>query len=120
MRRRLNIRRGLAAAILGALTLVAATATARAQYFGRNKVQYEHFQFKVLSTDHFDIHYYPQEEPAARDLGRMAERWYDRYVAALQHAPKERKPIILYANHADFQQTNVLEGFLGEGTGGVT
>jgi Tol biopolymer transport system component len=116
----LNMRRGLAACILAALILVAAAAPARAQYFGRNKVQYERFQFEVLSTDHFDIHFYPQEEQAARDLGRMAERWYDRYVAALEHAPKERKPIILYANHADFQQTNVLEGFLGEGTGGVT
>ena len=32
------------------------------KYFGRNKVQYREFDFKVLKTDHFDIYYYPEEE----------------------------------------------------------
>ncbi|HYE56941.1 MAG TPA: peptidase S9, partial [Rhodothermales bacterium] len=32
----------------------------------------------------------------------------------------ERKPILLYANDADFQQTNAVGGLIGEGTGGVT
>ena len=96
------------------------TGTASAQYFGRNKVQYERFDFRVLSTAHFDIYYYPQEEKAARDAGRMAERWYSRYRRLFDYRLQERKPIILYANHADFEQTNVLSGFLGQGTGGVT
>ena len=30
-----------------------------AQYFGRNKVQYETFNFKVIQTKHFDIYFYP-------------------------------------------------------------
>lgn len=34
-------------------------ATAAAQYFGQNKVQYRHFKYKVAKTDHFDIYYYP-------------------------------------------------------------
>jgi len=38
---------------------------AEAQYFGRNKVQYEDFDFKTLKTEHFDILYYPE----ARTLG---------------------------------------------------
>jgi hypothetical protein len=29
-----------------------------AQYFGRNKVQYSSFDFKVLHTEHFDVYYY--------------------------------------------------------------
>ncbi|MEX0601379.1 MAG: peptidase S9, partial [Rhodothermales bacterium] len=33
---------------------------------------------------------------------------------------REKKPIIFYANDADFHQTNVIGGFIGEGTGGVT
>jgi len=39
--------------------------TAEAQYFGRNKVQYESFKFQVLHTDHFDVYFYPEEEQAA-------------------------------------------------------
>jgi hypothetical protein len=47
-----------------------------AQYFGRNKVQWEQFDFKVLQTEHFDIYYYDQEADVVHDIGRMAERWY--------------------------------------------
>ena len=42
---------------------------ARAQggYFGRNKVQYRKFEFKVLKTEHFDIYFYPEEESRGAD-----------------------------------------------------
>ena len=50
----------------------------------------------------------------------MAERWYARLSKILQHQLSGRQPVILYASHPDFEQTNVIEGFIGEGTGGVT
>jgi hypothetical protein len=53
--------------------------TANAQYFGRNKVEYEKFDFKVMKTEHFDIYYYPEEENAVKYAARMAERWYTRH-----------------------------------------
>jgi Tol biopolymer transport system component len=92
-----------------------------AQYFGRNKVQYSSFDFKVIQTEHFDVYYYEQERVAAMDAARMAERGYARLSKILNHDFRERKPIILYASHSDFQQTNALGGQgPGEGTGGVT
>ncbi len=54
-----------------------------AQYFGRNKVQYERFDFKVLATEHFDIYYYPEEEAAVQLAARMAERWHARLTKLL-------------------------------------
>ena len=27
-------------------------------YFGRNKIQYEQFNWQVMATDHFDIYFY--------------------------------------------------------------
>ena len=92
---------------------------ADAQYFGRNKVQWESFDFKVLKTEHFDIYYYEDTAPIIQDIGRMSERWYDRLSTVFEHE-FERKPIVLYANHPDFQQTNTTMGFIGEGTGGFT
>jgi hypothetical protein len=88
-----------------------------AQYFGRNRVQYRTFDFQVLRTPHFDVHYYPEMEEAARDAGRMAERWYARLSRILGHEFEQRQPIILYATHPDFQQT-LTTGYVGEGTGG--
>jgi hypothetical protein len=105
-------------AALAVLTLMPGAASA--QYFGRNKVQYEKFDWKILKTDHFDIHYYPEEEAAVREAGRMAERWYGRLSQVFGRELAERRSIILYSDQSDFQQTTVVGGILGEGTGGVT
>jgi hypothetical protein len=106
------------AALAGAL--LAFTATTAQGQFGRNKVQYQAFDFRIIKTEHFDIYFYPQEREAALDAARMAERSYGRLSRLLQHEFDSRKPIILYASHSDFQQTNALPGLIDEATGGVT
>jgi hypothetical protein len=93
---------------------------AGAQYFGRNKVPYERFKFDVLKTPFWDVHYYGSEAAAARDAARMLERWNTRLSGVMSHTLTARKPVILYADHPDFQQTNVISSQLTEGTGGVT
>ena len=108
------VRLGLAA-VAAVLALAPA---AQAQYFGRNQVRYDDFDYQVLETEHFDIYYYDGMEQTVRDVGRMAERWYDRFSAVFQHEYDERKAIILYADDADFRQTNIAQ--IGEGTQGVT
>jgi Tol biopolymer transport system component len=109
------------ASIVLALVLGApAAGFAQGGYFGRNKVQYRTFDFRVLKTDHFDIYFYPEEEPAARMAARMAERWYARLSQVLDHDLHGRQPVILYASGPHFRQTNAIQGELGEGTGGVT
>jgi Tol biopolymer transport system component len=101
------------------LFLLFAASTLNAQYFGRNKVQWEHFDFKVLKTEHFDIYYYDREADVVNDVGRQAERWYTRLSRTFNHT-FNRKPIVLYANSADFQQTTTTPEMIGEGTGGFT
>jgi Tol biopolymer transport system component len=103
-----------------AVLLPPAAAYAQGGYFGRNKVQYQDFDFRVLKTEHFDIYYYPEEEDAARMASRLAERWYTRLATLLNHELRGRQPLILYASGPHFRQTNAIEGELGEGTGGVT
>jgi hypothetical protein len=107
---------------LGALALAAgaAPATADAQYFGRNKIQFQSFDFEVLETEHFDIYYYPEEEPAVEIVALMSERWYARLSRVLNHDLTNRQPLIIYASAPHFRQTNTLQGDLGEATGGVT
>jgi len=114
------MRTWLAAAGLLILTASLVASPVQAQYFGRNKVQYDDFSFKTLETEHFVFHFYPEEERAVRDAARMAERWYDRHSQLFLREFQEKKPIIFYANDADFQQTNVTEQRIGPGTGGFT
>jgi len=106
--------------VFGALLAVSLPAALSAQYFGRNKVQYGRFDFKIIQTEHFDVYYYPAEREAALDIARMAERSYAKLSKVLNHQFEERKPIIAYASHSDFQQTNTSGGEIDESTGGFT
>jgi WD40 repeat protein len=106
-----------AALSVGALALPAPSS---AQYFGQNKVQYKNFHWSVLKTEHFDVHYYTGEEEAVQDAAVMAERAYRRLSRVLDHQIKAKVPLVLYASHTDFEQTNITPELLGVGTGGVT
>ena len=108
-----------AALLLAGLSQVVFTDTASAQYFGQNKVQYEGFDFEVLKTEHFDIHFYPEEKQAVEYAALMAERWYARLSRLLDHKLTDRQTLILYAAHPHFRQTNAIAG-VDEGTQGVT
>jgi WD40-like Beta Propeller Repeat len=116
-----QILRRIPLAGLSVMLFVLSTASpAHAQYFGRNKVQYKEFKFEVLKTAHFDVYFYEEERQNAARVGRMAERWYARLSSVFEHEMSTRQPLILYASHPDFEQTNVVGGMVGEGTGGVT
>jgi hypothetical protein len=104
------------AAALGVLLLTAVPASA--QYFGRNNVQYDRFEFRILQTPHFDVYYYEEERHAAELAAVLAERWYERLSAVLDHRFSRRQPLILYASHSHFAQTTILRRPIGEGVGG--
>lgn len=106
--------------IFALLILFVSVEPVAAQYFGRNKVQYDTFDFKQFNTDNFQIYFYPKQREAATDASRMAERWYRRHSRTFLREFDDRKPLIFYANDTDFQQTNVIQGNIGQGTGGVT
>ncbi len=105
-------------AALGLLLLSASTVNA--QYFGRNKVQYDRRDFRILETPHFEVYYYAEERDAVMQAARMAERWYEKLSAVLDHQFDRRQPIILYASHGHFVQTSITPALLGDGVGGFT
>jgi Tol biopolymer transport system component len=109
----------LAAAAL-AFCLLAWPAVASAQYFGQNKVQYKQFHFQVISSAHFDVYYYQGEDSLALRVLDLAEKANFKLKLDLGHVLERKVPIILYASHNDFQQTNVILEDIGESTGGFT
>jgi hypothetical protein len=108
---------------LGAALTMAFTASVtplHAQgYFGQNQVQYDRLRWRVIETEHFLVHYYPQIGDVAPDAARMAERAYARLSRLTAHQFREKKPVLVFGSSGDFAQSNVF-GDLGEGTGGVT
>jgi len=99
------------ALLVGALALAVTAAPAPAQYFGRNKVQHETLDWRVLRTRHFDVYFYSTERASADVAARMAERWYTRHARILHHELAGRQPLILYATAARVWELNFQPGF---------
>lgn len=113
----------LGSALMFAVTALAGSASLAplpAQgYFGQNQVQYDRLNWRVIETEHFLVHYYPQIADVAPDAARMSERAYARLSRLTAHQFREKKPVLIFGSSGDFAQSNVF-GDLGEGTGGVT
>ncbi len=117
-------RRGVAtlraAAGLTALLALAAT-PARAQYlFGQNKVIYGAKDWKVLETPRLDVYYYAGEEQLAQVLADFAEKTCIEYEAYFRHKFDDKIPLVLYASHHDFKQTNIIDAMISDYVGGFT
>lgn len=100
------------------LFFLAQTASAQFYYFGRNKVQYTHFDWQVLRTDHFDIYYYSEMKDLAERGAKFAEDSYRHLEELFNHNISRRVPLVFYSSHLHFEQTNITPGFIPEGVGG--
>ncbi len=107
---------------LAPLVLLGATDEAAAQYiaFGKNKVNYREFDWRVLRSEHFQLYYYPEEEELAHLALASAERSYRHHRETFVHDTRERIPVILYSSHHDFEQTNITSMIIPEGVAGLT
>jgi hypothetical protein len=99
---------------------VLSVAPARAQFFafGQNKIQYRKLDWRVMKGPHVDLYYYSAEADLAPPALAYAEASYDTLSVQFGHSVPTRIPLIVYASHTDFEQTNVLpftppEGLLG-------
>jgi Tol biopolymer transport system component len=102
------------------LILVLTFQSASAQYFGRNKPRYKKIDFKVFETPHFEVYHYLNNDSLVDYLAKSSESWYFMHQRVLKDTIRMLNPIIFYANHADFQQTNTISSSVSVGTGGVT
>jgi hypothetical protein len=98
----------------------AAPAELSAQFFsfGQNKIQYRKLDWRILRGPHVDLYYYPAEADLAPAALAYAEASYDTLAVQFGHDVAERIPLVVYASHTDFEQTNILpftppEGLLG-------
>jgi hypothetical protein len=109
-------------ALLTALAAASHPAPGRAQFgaFGQNKIQYRQFAWHVLHGEHVDLYFYPEEEELARVALSYAEESYQILSVRFRHGVRTRIPLIVYASHQDFEQTNVLPFVPPEGLLGVT
>jgi hypothetical protein len=107
-------------ALAGLLGLVALAGTARAQYFGENKVQYREHIWNSITADHFVVYFDKGSDSLAMRTLDLAEKTQAVFSKRLNHQLSKKIPIILYASHQDFSQTNITPDLIEGSTGGFT
>jgi len=103
--------------ILGCLLALVPGDAAQAQYFpyfGKNKVKYDTFAWRVYKSPHFEIYYYPEFEQHLGRIASYAESGYQKISSELKHEVPFAIPLVLYKTHSEFEQTNLAYGFIPE------
>ena len=105
--------------------ILAGSQTAFAQFtgelpFGKNKIQYQNFDWWYVQSDHFDVYYHDDGYYAALFTAHKAEQALAIIQDQLSFTITKRIAIIVYNSHNQFQQTNVIDQYMYEGIGGVT
>ncbi|MEO1022013.1 MAG: hypothetical protein AAFW89_05665 [Bacteroidota bacterium] len=90
--------------------------------FGKNRVQYEDFEWRFIQTTHFDVYYYGEKNyELAEFAAQSVESAYEQLMEDFNHEIVDRIELIIYDSHNDFSQTNVVNlPISAEGIGGVT
>ncbi len=114
-----NGRRALGLVVLLLVLLIAAPASAQ-YYFGKNKVQYTEFDWRVLKTEHFEIYFYEAERELAEIAARSVEGSFRVLADRFNYQIRQPIPLIIYSSPNYFSQTNVVPNLLPEGVAGFT
>ena len=83
-------------------------------YFGKNKVNYDKFAWRVYKSPHFEVYYYPEFEQHLGRLTSYLESGYQHVSSELKHEIQSSIPVVFYKTHSEFEQTNLYPDFLPE------
>jgi len=90
----------VATALLAFAALLPSPAQAQ---FGKNKIQYQRFQWHIYHSPHFDVYYYPEEEALLQRVVSFAESAYDELSRRLDYQIESSTPLIFYKTHSEFE-----------------
>ena len=102
------------------LALSCLATVANAQYFGQNKVQYRDHDWKSIRSDHFEVFFDVGADSLAMRTLDLSEKAQALFQERTGHTLSKRIPIILYASHQEFAQTNITSDLIDGSTGGFT
>lgn len=102
--------------LVAASLLLLAAGRAQAQ-FGENKIVYDRFEWSIYRSTHFQIYFYAKEKDSLARVISMAESAYDELSRDLNYQVAHPIPLIFYATHSEFEETNTDLNFIPEGIG---
>lgn len=75
--------------------------------FGKNRIQYRLFDWKVMTSTNFEVYFYGDAQTAATLAAQYAESEFDRVTDILGYTPYSRTKIFLYNSQSELNQSNI-------------
>jgi len=75
--------------------------------FGKNRIQYRTFDWKILRTSNFEVYHYQRGSNMATLTAQFAETEFDRITEILGYTPYNRIKIFLYNSPGELIQSNM-------------
>jgi dipeptidyl aminopeptidase/acylaminoacyl peptidase len=106
-------------ALLACLPPLATAVEAQSLYpsFGKNKIQYREFDWRIYRSPHFDVYHYTDDPAQLEKIVSFAESAYDRLSREFDFQIQKPTPLIFYETHSAFEQNNIIVNFIPEGVG---
>ncbi|GAB3491189.1 hypothetical protein GCM10027341_03860 [Spirosoma knui] len=92
---------------LGGLSMAAAQNYPSLERFGKNRIQYRGFDWKIIRTSNFEIYYYQDGTQIANLTAQYAESEFDRITELLGYTPYNRIKIFLFNSPEELAQSNI-------------
>lgn len=91
---------------LGGLGVATAQNYPSLERFGKNRIQYRRFEWKIIRTSNFEIYYYQDGNQIANLTAQYAESEFDRITELLGYTPYNRVKIFLFNSPEEMAQSN--------------
>lgn len=92
---------------LGVLGVATAQNYPSLERFGKNRIQYRDFEWKIIRTSNFEIYYYQDGTQIANLTAQYAESEFDRITEFLGYTPYNRVKIFLFNSPSELAQSNI-------------
>ena len=88
--------------------------------FGKNRVQYQKFNWKFYQTENFNTYFSQDGLALGKYVAQVAEEQLSSIEEFVEYGLQRRANIVVYNNFDEFQQSNIGLGIDWQNTGGVT
>ena len=88
--------------------------------FGKNRLQYDVFNWRYYSTQNFDVYFYGKSDKTALQAIEYLEAEFDRITEVVGYSPYFKAKVFLYNSINDLQQSNFGVNGLSHRVGGQT
>src|SRR5687768_4291293 len=107
---------------VAALFLLSLTSKAQvnAVQFGKNRVQYQKFDWKYYQTENFNSYFSQDGLELGKYVAQVAENELKSLEEFIEFGLQRRANVVVYNNFDEMQQSNIGIGIDWQNTGGVT